>query len=341
MYKVIVTGCGGFIGWHIAMLLLKEGHMVYGIDSCTYASNRARMLKLDFENYKLDERLKRYTFEQCDIRELHHLPECDFVINCAAETHVDNSLKGSAVFMDSNIGGVYKLLELIRGRSQYGMPTFIQFSTDEVYGDSNVPHTEESLLRPSNPYAATKAAADQLINAWGRTYNMPYIILRPSNNYGEGQFPEKLIPKAIANLLQGKKIPLHLKGTPFRTWLHVEDTARAVLSLLKWLNSKPKSPKPKSPKPIQEIFNISGDILEQNIDVVSRLIRAVHGTSNNLDKYIEWGYERPGADLTYRLNDNKFRYETGWKPEVTDFDKALGDIVSYETENNRILEWVQ
>lgn len=302
MYKIIVTGCGGFIGYHIAKLLLKEGHMVYGIDSHTYASSEFKLFDLEASDIEFNEHVRNYHFERCDIRNLIHLPECDFIINCAAETHVDNSLKGSAVFVDSNIGGVYKLLELIRGRSQYGMPTFIQFSTDEVYGDSNTPHTENCVLRPSNPYAATKAAADQLITAWGRTYNMPYIILRPSNNYGKGQFPEKLIPKTISNLLLGKKIPLHLKGTPSRTWLHVEDTARAIPALLNWIEINSSSK-----KPLQEIFNISGDILEQNINVVRRLVEAVHGTVDDLNNYIEWGYERPGADLTYRLNDEKFR----------------------------------
>ena len=201
MNKIVyVTGCLGFIGSYVTRECLKKGWHVRGIDKITYASN-VNVLD-EFKNYE------NFIFEQKDINDIKFLYECDYIINTAAETHVGNSLVKSEEFVSSNIKGVYNLLELIRNyrAESKHLPILLHFSTDEVYGDiTSGEHLETDILKPSNPYSATKAAADQLITAWGRTYDIPYVILRPTNNYGIGQYVEKLIPKSIKYLQLGKK----------------------------------------------------------------------------------------------------------------------------------------
>ena len=205
---VYITGCLGFIGSYVTRKCLKRGWMVRGIDKCTYASNPSRLE--EFNSYD------NFYFEKKDIKDLKHLYDCDYVINIAAESHVGNSIIQSDDFMDSNISGVKNLLDLIRHKptNVSKRPIFLHFSTDEVYGDINTgAHTENDLLKPSNPYSAAKASADMLVLAWSRTYGLQYNILRPTNNYGIGQYPEKLIPLTIKNLNRGLKIRLHNNGT--------------------------------------------------------------------------------------------------------------------------------
>ena len=221
---VYVTGCLGFIGYHVTKACLDKGWYVRGVDSETYAANT------QFANDLFD--YPNFSYEGCDINDLERIYECDYVINTAAETHVDNSIASSDVFLRSNINGVHRLLELIKN-SRHKMPTLLHFSTDEVYGDITVgAHTETDLLKPSNPYSATKAAADMLVLAWARTFNVPYVIVRPTNNYGIGQYVEKFIPKSIKAVALGRPIPLHDAGKPRRTWLHVSDTAQAVITII-------------------------------------------------------------------------------------------------------------
>ena len=255
MNKIVyVTGCLGFIGSYVTRECLKKGWHVRGIDKITYASN-VNVLD-EFKNYE------NFIFEQKDINDIKFLYECDYIINTAAETHVGNSLVKSEEFVSSNIKGVYNLLELIRNyrAESKHLPILLHFSTDEVYGDiTSGEHLETDILKPSNPYSATKAAADQLITAWGRTYDIPYVILRPTNNYGIGQYVEKLIPKSIKYLQLGKKIPLHNGGTPIRNWLHAQDTANAVIKIIE-------------NKVINEIYNICGGFEQTNLDTVSKLI---------------------------------------------------------------------
>ena len=176
--SVYVTGCLGFIGSYVTRACLKKGWYVRGIDKITYAANE-ELLK-EFNSYS------NFTFEKKDINDIDFLYECDYIINTAAETHVGNSIVKSEDFVRSNIDGVHNLLELIRNYRAEGKakPTLLHFSTDEVYGDiTEGEHVETDGLKPSNPYSATKSAADQLVIGWGRTYNLPYIILRPTNNY--------------------------------------------------------------------------------------------------------------------------------------------------------------
>ncbi len=307
---VYFTGCLGFIGSYVTRLCLDRGWYVKGIDKMTYAAN-TNLLK-EFNEYS------NFSFVHCDINELNFLYDCDYVINTAAETHVGNSISNSDDFVSSNINGVHNLLELIRNYRQENtkVPTLLHFSTDEVYGDIGVgAHTEQDLLKPSNPYSATKAAADMLILAWARTYNIPYIIVRPTNNYGVGQYVEKLIPKACKYLELGKKIPLHNNGMPIRNWLHAEDTARAVLRII---DSNVEN----------QIYNIAGGFEQANIDTVKKLLKELLKTeSYNLHDYVDMSCSRAGQDVRYALDDSKLR-SLGWSPEKV-FDDELGDIVEY------------
>ena len=260
MNKVIcVTGCLGFIGSYVTEACLKEGWHVLGIDKITYAANPERLS--DFETWGTN----MFKFIKSDINDLEYLPDVDYVINTAAETHVDNSIVSSKEFLHSNINGVHHLLELVKTKERFRMPTLLHFSTDEVYGDiAKGTHKETDLLKPSNPYSATKAAADMLILAWNRTFKVPYIIVRPTNNYGVGQYTEKLIPKTCKLLQLGQKVPLHNNGLPKRTWLHAKDTAAAVIMIIK---SEAQN----------EIYNIGGNAELRNIEVVHKIIGILNG----------------------------------------------------------------
>jgi dTDP-glucose 4,6-dehydratase len=198
------------------------------------------------------------------------------------------------------------------------MPILLHFSTDEVYGDIDVgSHTEEDLLKPSNPYSATKAAADMLVLAWARTYGVPYIIVRPTNNYGIGQYVEKLIPKSCKYLSLGRKIPLHQAGTPRRTWLHALDTANAIITLIEHGVTN-------------EIYNISGNYEEQNIEVVKKIIQIFHNTLY-FEEYVDLDHTRQGQDVRYSIDDSKLK-ALGWTPQA-EFDKELPEIIEYYKNN--------
>lgn len=307
---VYVTGCLGFIGSNVTRACLDRGWYVIGVDKMTYASNEHFLV--EFECHPTG----NFKFIHADINDLTRLYECDYIINTAAETHVDNSIESSDEFVHSNVNGVHHLLKLINAK-KYHKPTLLHFSTDEVYGDIlEGSHVESDLLRPSNPYSATKAAADMLILAWARTFNLPYIIVRPTNNYGIGQYVEKLIPKTCKYLTVGRQVELHDAGLPVRTWLHAEDTARAVLAII-------------DSGVTNEIYNISGNVEQQNIKVVQKIIENFNG-DKEFSKYIT-DMVRPGQDKRYSINDDKLR-ALGWEP-VAKFDKELTKIVKYYKEN--------
>jgi len=317
MTKIVyITGCLGFIGSYVTRECLNKGWYVKGIDKITYAA-QPNLLE-EFNKYE------KFSFEQKDICDLDRLIECDYFINTAAESHVDNSIRHSEEFLHSNINGVYNILELLKQYSKKGggiCPILLHFSTDEVYGDIDTgEHIETDILKPSNPYSATKAAADQLILAWARTYNIPYVIVRPTNNYGIGQYVEKLIPKTCKFLTVGRKIPLHNDGTPVRNWLHANDTAKGVIKIIE---SEIKN----------EIFNIAGGFEQSNIITVEKIISNYigHLPVNYKEKYLDFSVQRPGQDIRYALNDNKLR-SLGWKPEVN-FDSVIGKIVEYYKNN--------
>lgn len=313
MKKIVyVTGCLGFIGVHVTRMCLDRGWYVIGVDKGTYASNWDFIV--EFNKYP------NFQFLNRDINDLDRLVDCDYVINTAAETHVDNSIMSSDVFLRSNVNGVHHLLELIKQQPTHKAPTLLHFSTDEVYGDIEVgSHTETDLLKPSNPYSASKAAADMLVTAWARTYGVKYIIVRPTNNYGIGQYVEKLIPKSIKYLELGKKIDLHDHGKPVRTWLHADDTARAVLKIID--------------SGIQnEIFNISGNVEMPNYQVIQKILSAYFGCdmSNQWENYI-MDSNRQGQDVRYSINDSKLK-NLGWQPQAN-FDQELVLIVEHYRNN--------
>lgn len=312
MKKVVyVTGCLGFIGSHVTKHCLIQGWNVIGVDKITYAANED-LLPSFLSN-------KNFKFIKEDINELKFLYDCDYVINCAAETHVDNSIMNSTEFLSSNINGVYNLLELIKTKRKFKMPILLHFSTDEVYGDIEIgSHKESDLVKPSNPYSATKASADMLILSWNRTFGVPYIIVRPTNNYGIGQNPEKLIPKACKYLQLERKIPVHEKGLPRRTWLHVNDTSRAIIHII---NSAIEN----------EIYNISGNYEDSNINVVQKILNIYFQKEMNINMFANFEYTRPGQDVRYAIDDSKLK-NLGWNP-IENFDEELIKIVEYNKNN--------
>jgi dTDP-glucose 4,6-dehydratase len=313
MKIVYITGCLGFIGSYVTRKCLERGWHVYGIDKCTYAADPS-LLK-EFSKYK------NFAFEKIDINDLSHLYDCDYVINIAAESHVGNSIIDSGNFINSNIVGVKNLLDLVRLKpiNVAKRPVFFHFSTDEVYGDiEENKHIESDRLEPSNPYSAAKAAADMLVLAWTRTYDIEHIILRPTNNYGIGQYPEKLIPLTVKNFNRKMKIRLHNDGTPIRNWLHADDTAEAVLKII-------------DSGKTNEIYNVAGGFEQKNIDTVKKIIKEYYESANSWQDYIDFSYEREGQDVRYALDDQKLR-NLGWVPKKT-FDEELKLIVKYYKNN--------
>ncbi len=303
-----VTGISGFIGGHFTKRLLELGWIVYGVD---LSSN----FPFDFEQYS------NFHYYGKDIVKLESLPDCDFVFNFAAETHVSNSIEDCSKFIYSNIDGVRNLLELIRKKPNNVVkkPVLFHISTDEVYGDILTGFSKETdSLNPSNPYAVSKAAADMLILSWARTYGLDYTIVRPTNNYGTNQHPEKLIPLTIKLAKWGQPIRLHNRGTPKRTWLHVEDTVDAILALATLNESG-----------ISGIYNISGNIEQTNLATVSKILW--HMNFKNVDQYLDLNHVRPGQDLRYSVDDSKLK-SIGWSPK-RHFDDEIKKIVDWYLEN--------
>jgi len=310
---VTITGCLGFIGSYVTEVCLERGWKVYGIDKCTHAANKE--LISQFESNK------NFYFVREDICDIKWLPDCDYIINTAAETHVGNSIIDSTDFISTNVRGVKNLLEVVRHKPDNvcERPTFFQFSTDEVYGDILEGfHYEGDLLNPSNPYSASKAAADMLVQAWARTYGINYILLRPTNNYGIRQCAEKLVPLTIKMLQRNKNVRLHDKGLPVRNWLHAADTARAVITIIE--------------SGVQnEIFNVAGAFEQENKETVRKIIKEYHGTDEDWQKYVGWDKVREGQDVRYALNDDKLR-ALGWEPQK-DFEREIENIVKHYKNN--------
>jgi dTDP-glucose 4,6-dehydratase len=297
-----VTGGLGFIGKHFVKACLDMGHYVTNVDAVNYAADR--VAKREFETYA------NYRFICSDIQELSYLPESDFVINFAAESHVDNSIADNTKFCQSNFLGVQRLLELSRARYPVDGPHFIQISTDEVYGDiANGAHRESDPLRPSNPYSATKAAADMLVLGWARTYGIRYNLLRITNNYGTHQYPEKLIPKSSWRMARGLPALMHGDGSYRRSWLHVADTADAILIIME--KGEPNT-----------VYNVKGDDEMPNIEVLRKLAHLLNVPE---EKAILPVPNRVGQDIRYSLDDSRVR-ALGWQPRRI-FDEELARIV--------------
>ena len=294
---VAVSGCAGFIGRVVTRDLLARGDYVYGVDALTYAADPDAIR--DLQRQYPD----RLSFVGRDVRQLERWPDVDAVIHLAAETHVDNSLSDGPRFVDVNVGGTCHVLEMTRAKKQHGMPHFIHISTDEVYGSvAEGAAGPDAPLHPTSPYAASKAAADHLVMAWGLTYGLPYSIVRPTNTYGSGQHPEKLIPKTIRSKMLGRPMTVHGTGHQTRQWLHVEDLADAILMVLDQRITAP-------------IINVSGNCEASVIDVVESIA---------FDGY-EKGFERPAMDHRYAVDDSILR-EAGWQPKGNFWVDLIGIV---------------
>ena len=308
MKKIIVTGGLGFIGSNLIDLLIKKNYFVINLDKITYSSN--------FYNVKEHKKSKKYKFIKCDIKNkklnkilLKYKPIGIF--NLAAETHVDRSIDDPENFIQSNIVGVYNLLESFKEYSKRYNSKLIHISTDEVYGDILNGRTSENYpYQPSSPYAASKAASDHLVSSYVRTYKIPAIITNCSNNYGPKQHPEKLIPKLIYNILNNKPLPIYGKGKNSREWIYVEDHCEALLKV--FLKGQKG-----------EFYNIGSNKNLNNLEVSKELIN-VSKKIIKLGKKVKIQFvkDRPGHDLRYALNSNKIKNQLGWSPK-TNFRQGI------------------
>ena len=304
MKKIIVTGGSGFIGSNLVNYLIKKKYYVINVDKLTYSSNsykrnrlpknKYKFLKFDINNKKkLIETIKKYK------------PECIF--NVAAETHVDRSIDSPQEFINTNILGVFNILEVIKDYNKKNKKIkLIHVSTDEVYGDIKTKKSHEKFpYNPSSPYAASKASADHLIKSYIRTYRIPAIISNCCNNYGPYQFPEKLIPKIISNIVSNKPLPIYAKGHNSREWIYVDDHCRALYKIYR----KGK---------IGESYNVGSNINLKNINIVKNIIRIFKKKGHKIGKKVKIKFvkDRPGHDFRYALNSKKIYRELGWKSQI-------------------------
>jgi dTDP-glucose 4,6-dehydratase len=303
--RLLVTGGAGFIGSNFVHHLLEAtDHHVVTLDSLTYAGTTENLSEvLDHE---------RHRFVEGDIRDDELVSEivrdCDVIVNFAAESHVDRSIEDAEPFVSTNVDGTRTLLD---AALEHDIDSFVQISTDEVYGTiESGSVTEEAPLDPRNPYSATKASADLLALSYHTTYDLPVLVTRSSNNYGPHQHREKLIPKFITRAAAGKTLPVYGDGSNVREWLYVEDNCRAIITVLE--NGTPG-----------EVYNIGSGTELTNIDVTERIIEMVGGSEDQ----IEFVEDRPGHDQRYSLDATKLR-SLGWEPERS-FESGLKETVNH------------
>jgi dTDP-glucose 4,6-dehydratase len=328
--KFFITGGAGFVGSSLVRFLINEtDHEVINFDKLTYAGNLDKVKEIS-DN-------PRYQFIKGDISDRELISKIfaelrpDKIIHMAAESHVDRSITGPAEFIKTNIIGTYILLEeslkYFQGLNIDEKNKFIfhHVSTDEVYGDLDEfgKFSENSSYNPSSPYSASKASADHLVRAWGRTYNLPFIITNSSNNYGPFQHLEKLIPLVISKAIKGEKIPVFGTGENVRDWLYVKDHAKAIDKVA--MSGKKF-----------ETYNIGGNCEQKNIDVIRKICRALDSLlplSSNIprENLITFGTDRPGHDFRYALDIQKIQRDIGWSPE-TEFDKGLFETIKWYIE---------
>ena len=313
--KVFVTGGAGFIGSHFVRHVLgsRSQYSVVNFDKLTYAGNLANLEAVaQHPSYKF------VKGDICDAKAVEDaLRGSDAIVHFAAESHVDRSIYKPDPAVETNVNGTFVLLQVAR---KLGVPRFMHISTDEVYGDipEGVFSDEGSPLEPSSPYAATKAAADLLVLSWMRTYGLPAIIVRPSNNYGPHQFPEKLLPVMITHALEGAPLPIYGDGMQQRNWLHVDDNCRAILAVLEGGRAG-------------EVYNIGGADIESNLALVKRVLRIISkGETGKIEQLIRHVEDRPGHDRRYALNSAKIARELGWKPSIA-LDEGLRQTVAWYT----------
>jgi len=308
MKKIIVTGGSGFIGSNLVKLLLKKKYFVINIDNLSYSANPYNLKDIN--------KNRNYKFFKVDINNRKKILNIlnkfkpDGIFNLAAETHVDRSIDDPKEFIKSNILGVYNLLQSVRKylSSSQKRIRLVHISTDEVYGD--IPEGKRSnenfSYDPSSPYSASKASADHLIKSFVRTYKLPLIISNCCNNYGPNQFPEKLIPKIIYNIINNIPLPIYGKGQNSREWIYVTDHCEALIKI--FMKGK-----------IGERYNVGTSQNTKNIDMAKKLIKVAkqHNSVNQKSIKLIFVKDRPGHDFRYALDSNKIKKELGWKPKIS------------------------
>ena len=315
--NLLVTGGAGFIGSCFVRYMLKNhpDYKIINLDALTYAGN--------LDNLKDVETNPNYSFVHgniCDKQLVDSLmSQVDACVNFAAESHVDRSITGPEIFIQTNVGGTLNLLEMAK---KHKISRYLQVSTDEVYGTLGKTgyFTETTPLTPNSPYSASKASADMLVRAYYETYKMPVLTTRCSNNYGPYQFPEKLIPLFISNLLKGEKVPVYGDGMNIRDWLYVYDHCSAIDTVL----HKGR---------LGEVYNIGGNNEKANIEITKLLIKEL-GKDESSIKYVE---DRLGHDRRYAIDSSKIQNELGWHPSVT-FEEGIKITIDWYLNNQ---DWIK
>lgn len=311
--KILITGGAGFIGSNFIHYLLENyDDQIITIDKLTYAGN--------LDNLRNISSAKNHKFYQGDIINKDFIEEVfdksvDYVVNFAAETHVDRSIDNSNKFIKTNVEGTQVLLDRAL---ECDIKNFVQISTDEVYGSiKKGKFNENNMLNPNNPYAASKAGADFLVKSYNNTYNLPVNITRSSNNYGPYQYPEKLIPLFITNIMQDKKLPLYGDGKNIRDWIYVKDNCRAIdLIMRKGKNG--------------EIYNIGANNEKTNLEITKAILKIM----NKDESMIRYVKDRPGHDYRYALNNEKIKSELEWQPRIS-FNKGLIKTIKWYQNNKK------
>jgi dTDP-glucose 4,6-dehydratase len=314
MKKIFVTGGAGFIGANFIRFLLENSGdiAVFNLDKLTYAGDLERLKDLSSD--------KRYNFIEGDICDKEIVRSIfsrgiDTVVHFAAESHVDRSIDDAFPFERTNVQGTLNLLDAARHSD---IEMFVHISTDEVYGEiKEGQFFETTPLNPNSPYSASKAAGDLFVRAYQHTYGLPAIVLRPSNNYGPWQYPEKLIPVVISRAVDDKPVPVYAQGLNVREWLYVEDCAEAVFQVIE----KGKA---------GEVYNVGSGQEKRNIDVVKTIL-SILGKPESLIEYVK---DRPGHDFRYSLNADKIKKEIGWQPK-TGFDEGIEKTVRWYLNNEK------
>jgi dTDP-glucose 4,6-dehydratase len=309
--KILITGGAGFIGANFTQYIHDNyDYEITVLDKLTYAGNKDNLKEIlneiEFINGDIG----------CEDDVKIAMEDCDLVVNFAAETHVDRSIEDPSIFVKTDVIGTYNLLECAR---KYDVEKYLQISTDEVYGSiENGSFTEESNINPSSPYSASKAGGDMLVKAYYKTYGMPVLITRSSNNFGPYQYPEKLIPLFILNALEDKPLPVYGDGENIRDWIYVLDNCKGIDVVL-------------NEGKIGEVYNIGGENEKPNIEI-TKLILNILEKPESLIKYVD---DRLGHDRRYSLDSSKTQ-NLGWKPEWT-FEEAMQETIKWYVANKNLV----
>ena len=329
----LVTGGSGFIGSEAVRELILKGFKVYNIDKLTYASSQEALLNLNKDDYIFFE---GDISQKEDVKNIIELSKPNYILNFAAESHVDRSISDPDKFISTNIYGTYCLLEASYEYwsnledNEKNKFKFVHISTDEVYGSLSIkdkPFSEVNQYQPNSPYSASKASSDMLVRSWNKTYNLPINITHSSNNYGHWQYPEKLIPLTLNKILNLEPIPIYGNGENIRDWIYVKDNIDAIINIA--LNAKSG-----------EVYNIGGNSEISNIDLVNKLCsimdRKLPKANGSYSDLITFVNDRPGHDFRYALSTNKIKDHLDWEPQ-TDLSTGLDKTVNWILENK---DWI-